>query len=926
MKTSLLCFITKISVIVCLSFLAVPVLGEDAPPVQLTPLKNGDKILFLGNSYSGFCGPLRDEVVALIKASNTNINITVGEAGKGMGILKEYVMWKSLDVLNKIRTGGYTHVVIQGWEDAMNLKDMEWTENNELYPDAVRITDRSGYPACQDTMLKYLKILDEEVKKAGAKTILFEPHVSANNWVADFPKSAETYAKLKKEVSVFHAPVIKAWDSLRILYPPTRYECAPGTGFIKMLYGDCGHQNFDGAALDGMVFYSMLTRQSAEGLKPELPHKMRLPERYDEFAAIAYAVAKDILKMNNSWIDDTQAPSTPSNLKSAEVMADGVSLTWTGSTDNLGVLGYNIYCDGVLVARSPLPKFTLGGFYSSSTYSITVTAYDSEKNESEPCAALEVKTKDFEEVDSEGTLLMWDFNSANGVPRYMASTVAAGISKVPPVSGEVHIGPVLTVSTDNANMLNISKQQQTTLARAISGMEYFSFTIAPQDGNSITLNTIALLPRSRSNLNRNFTLMSSITGFAEGNAIETFNCSSDSNTNTETITLTGHENITEPVEFRFYVWGNDNQWSSFYIDDLKITGSVKTLPMETRPTELTVAGLTEDGFLLKWRGAKNARSYEVFKDGVSVGTTTKREISITGTIGSTYVMTVKATDNDEAVSQASEAKSVTIPDLTAPSVPQNLKAHNIKPDSFGLSWDASNDNIGIDFYEVYLDDVLYESTDETSLLIEGVQENTTYKVKVKAVDLFGNESEFSETLSVAIPDFTAPSVPQNLKAENITSDSFNLSWDASGDNAGVDFYEVYLDGAIYAESVETTSIFINELSENTTYKASVKAVDLSGNESDLSQSIDVTTYAIGAEDANTEEVHIYPNPAKNVFVVMCDSETCRVTLFSLSGKRIAVFNNVANGSAIDISAYPRGSYIVKINTLKKSYKLPLVVE
>ena len=838
MKTSLHGLIAKISVIACLSLFTVPMFGEDVPPVQLTPLKNGDKILFLGNSYSGFNGPLHEEVKMLVKASNANITISTGEAGKGMGILKEYVVWQSLDVLNKIKTGGYTHVVIQGWEDAMNLKDMEWTENNELFPNAVRITNRTGYPACQDTMLKYLKILDEEVKKAGAKTILFEPHVSANNWVADFPKSADTYAKLKKEVSVFHAPVINAWDSLRILYPPVRYECAPGTGFIKMLYSDCGHQNSDGAALDGMVFYSMLTRQSAETLKPELPSKMRQPERYEEYAAIAYSIAKDILKMNNSWVDDTEAPSTPTNLKAAEIMDDGVSLTWTASTDNLGVLGYKIYKDGVLAGQSTGPKFTLSGLYSSSTYSITVMAYDSEKNESALSAALEVKTKDFEAVDSgECELVFWNFNSPNGVPRYMANSVVAGISKMPP-SSEVYVGPILGVSVDYPNMLNISRQCKPTLASAVSENEYFTFTIAPQEGNSINLTSISLIPQSRNNLNRNFALMSSVTGFAESKVIKTFNCSSDSNTDIETITLTGHENITEPVEFRFYVWGQTNFYSSFYIDDLKVTGSVKTLPMEARPTELTVVDLTEEGFVLKWGGAKDARLYEVFKDGVSVGSTTERKFNITGaTIGDIYAMTVKATDKNDAVSAVSEPLNVVIPDLTAPSVPQNLKAENITPDSFTFSWDASDDNIGVDFYIVYLDGAIYaESVEGTSILIDKLSENTTYKVKVRAVDLFGNESEFSDELSVETKEW------------------------------------------------------------------------------------------IGIDGAGSENIYIYPNPAKNRFVVMCDSETCHVTLFSISGKRLAMFNNVVNGSSVDISSYPRGSYMVKIESGKKSYKLPLVVE
>ncbi|MBQ1066672.1 discoidin domain-containing protein [Micromonospora sp. D75] len=45
---------------------------------------------------------------------------------------------------------------------------------------------------------------------------------------------------------------------------------------------------------------------------------------------------------------DTQAPSAPGNLAFTEPATDQVRLTWTASTDNVGVTGYDVYANGTL--------------------------------------------------------------------------------------------------------------------------------------------------------------------------------------------------------------------------------------------------------------------------------------------------------------------------------------------------------------------------------------------------------------------------------------------------------------------------------------------------------------------------------------------------------------------------------------------------
>src|SRR5262249_31047407 len=44
---------------------------------------------------------------------------------------------------------------------------------------------------------------------------------------------------------------------------------------------------------------------------------------------------------------DTLVPSTPTGLSAAAVSSSGIDLSWSASTDNVGVTGYNVYrCQG----------------------------------------------------------------------------------------------------------------------------------------------------------------------------------------------------------------------------------------------------------------------------------------------------------------------------------------------------------------------------------------------------------------------------------------------------------------------------------------------------------------------------------------------------------------------------------------------------
>ncbi|HCR76933.1 MAG TPA: endonuclease I, partial [Chryseobacterium sp.] len=81
-------------------------------------------------------------------------------------------------------------------------------------------------------------------------------------------------------------------------------------------------------------------------------------------------------------VADTQAPTAPTNLATSNPTSNTISLSWTASTDNIGVVGYEIYKDGVLYATVTGTTATVSGLNPSTTYNFYVIAKDAAGNAS----------------------------------------------------------------------------------------------------------------------------------------------------------------------------------------------------------------------------------------------------------------------------------------------------------------------------------------------------------------------------------------------------------------------------------------------------------------------------------------------------------------------------------------------------------------
>jgi len=192
-------------------------------------------------------------------------------------------------------------------------------------------------------------------------------------------------------------------------------------------------------------------------------------------------------------------------------------------------------------------------------------------------------------------------------------------------------------------------------------------------------------------------------------------------------------------------------------------------------------------------------------------------------------------------------------DSVPPSVPGNPHVSNLVCDAVTFAWDASTDDVGVAFYDIYHDGQLMKSVSGTTLSTSlTVVAGATWGLYVNARDAAGNVSQASATVPITPPqcqaDSEPPIAPTGL-AGSASGTTISLSWAAASDNIGVRAYDVYRDAAKVgtvngtATSPPATTFIDSALAANTAYTYYVVARDAQANVSAPSTSVAVTTGA-----------------------------------------------------------------------------------
>jgi len=95
---------------------------------------------------------------------------------------------------------------------------------------------------------------------------------------------------------------------------------------------------------------------------------------------------------NGTGGGDTQAPTAPGNLTSPGKTSSSISLSWSGSSDNVGVSGYRVYRNGANVATVSSTTHNDTGLSAGTSYTYVVRAIDAAGNESGASNSVTVTT------------------------------------------------------------------------------------------------------------------------------------------------------------------------------------------------------------------------------------------------------------------------------------------------------------------------------------------------------------------------------------------------------------------------------------------------------------------------------------------------------------------------------------------------------
>jgi chitinase len=178
------------------------------------------------------------------------------------------------------------------------------------------------------------------------------------------------------------------------------------------------------------------------------------------------SAASNAVTATTTAASDTTAPSTPTGLTVTGTTSSSASLSWTASTDNVGVTGYDVYRAAVLVATVPGTTYTDTGLTASTAYTYTVKAHDAAGNASAAS----------NQVTATTTAAGGD-TTAPSVPTALHVTATTSTS----------ISLAWTASTDNVGVTGYDVYRGATKVGTVTGTSYTDTALSPSTSYTYTV-------------------------------------------------------------------------------------------------------------------------------------------------------------------------------------------------------------------------------------------------------------------------------------------------------------------------------------------------------------------------------------------------------------------------------------------------------
>ena len=540
---------------------------------------------------------------------------------------------------------------------------------------------------------------------------------------------------------------------------------------------------------------------------------------------------------------DTTAPSVPTGLQTTSVTSTQVNLSWTASTDNVGVTGYLVErCLGAGCTTFTQPTGTTysdTGLVASTTYLYRVRAADAAGNLSGYSNTLTATT-------SVSTPITYrQGNSADPSTAVSSRTIPYTLAQ----------------TAGNLNVVAVSW----------GGTSVSVSSVTDTKGNTYTL---AVGPTA-------------LTGFGSASIYYAKNIvAAAAGTNSVTVTYSAS------------VGGVDIRIAEY-------SGLSTTSPVDVTAASTGSGTLTSSGSVTTINANDLLVGSNATSTGTSGSGTGFTSRIITGFNGNIledevvtavgpYAATAPMSPSGNWIMQMVAFKAAS-GDISPPSVPAGLTVTAASSTQINLNWSASNDNVGVTSYVIERcpgatcsNFQLLGNSTGTTYSDTGLSPSTSYTYHLKATDAAGNGSAFSSSASVQTSSATAatwsqytyddagrlsrvdrdtgitsnysldpvgnrltlkesdgskPSIPGSLALTAISPSQVNLTWAVATDNVGVTGYVVSrCTGGVIACACTSTSC------PNFTTAVTVTAPAISASDTGLT-STTTYYYVVRAQDA-----------------------------------------------------------------------------